>query len=109
MSAASADPERTVGRPFQKGVSGNPGGQCREVVEMKRALAEVGPEVVAKLIRWALGSEVSEKAQAFAMKEILDRVFGKAAVQLQMTVDTQVTLMGIIAGLSPEQAAKRAQ
>lgn len=95
MSAGGSIPERAmvIGRPFPKGISGNPSGKTRRVVEIERMLDEDhrGVEhmrpVFARLRALALGEvvtvtgrdgdvDIELKADPAFMKLYLDRLLG---------------------------------
>lgn len=66
---------KQVGRPFQKGVSGNPGGrpaELREVVELARAHTA---EAIQRLVEWARSDHPS--ASPKACEVLIDRGWGK--------------------------------
>jgi hypothetical protein len=65
------------GRPFQPGQSGNPGGRPRVIAELRELARAHAPEAVAELARLAKDAK-SETARIAAIKELLDRGFGKA-------------------------------
>jgi|SRR5271165_1995094 len=67
---------KTLGRPFAKGVSGNPGGrpkELREIVELARSYA---PEAIETLALIMANPEAPPAARV-AANAILDRGFGK--------------------------------
>ena len=73
---SNTPPKPTVGRPFAKGTSGNPGGRKPipdDVREALRALTPRALEVLKQLLESA-----DEKVQVQAMREVLDRNLGKA-------------------------------
>jgi hypothetical protein len=61
------------GRPFKKGESGNPGGR-HELRALARAHA---PDAIKELARLAIKAK-SEAARVAAIRELLDRGYGKA-------------------------------
>jgi hypothetical protein len=66
-----------VGRPFVKGQSGNPGGRPRVVAEVRELARAHAPEAVTELAKLAKQAK-SEAARIAAIKELLDRAYGKA-------------------------------
>jgi hypothetical protein len=64
------------GRPFQPGQSGNPGGRPAIVGELRELARSHAPEAVAELARLAKDAK-SETARIAAIKELLDRAYGK--------------------------------
>jgi hypothetical protein len=78
VSAENSDPERPkrIGRPFEKGQSGNPGGRPKLLREFQDWLeAEAYPEAKKALLD--LLSSDNAKAKAFGVREVYDRLFGK--------------------------------
>jgi hypothetical protein len=76
---------KTVGRPFPKGQSGNPGGRPKalhEVIELARSYA---PDAIRTLASVMLDEESPPAARIGAASAILDRGFGKAPQSIQMS------------------------
>ncbi len=63
-------------RPFQPGQSGNPGGRPRVIAELRELARAHAPEAIAELARLAKDAK-SETARIAAIKELLDRAYGK--------------------------------
>ena len=64
------------GRPFQPGQSGNPGGRPAIVGELRELARSHAPEAIAELARLTKDAK-SETARIAAIKELLDRAYGK--------------------------------
>jgi uncharacterized protein DUF5681 len=64
------------GRPFQPGVSGNPGGRPRSLVTLRLLARSHAAEALAELARLAVHAK-SETARVSAIRELLDRAYGK--------------------------------
>jgi hypothetical protein len=65
------------GRPFKPGQSGNPGGRPAIVGELRELARAHAPEAIKELARLALHAK-TETARIAAIRELLDRGFGKA-------------------------------
>lgn len=70
-----------VGKPFEKGKSGNPGGRPKTPPEVKAMFEAKGPEAF-KLLSEHLTHEDARIAQAAALA-ILDRAYGKPVQQIE--------------------------
>jgi hypothetical protein len=86
-SAASASGRRRgPGRPFGKGTSGNPNGRPKVVFEIRDLARQYGPAAIAKLAELsglAPGTPAeAEATRVAAIKELLDRGYGKATQPL---------------------------
>ena len=68
--------EASRGRPFQPGQSGNPGGRPRVIAELQELARAHAPQAIAELARLAKDAK-SEPARIAAIKELLDRAYGK--------------------------------
>ena len=64
------------GRPLQPGQSGNPGGRPRVIAELQELARAHAPEAIAELARLAKDAK-SETVRIAAIKELLDRAYGK--------------------------------
>lgn len=78
-SAGTPTRRRGPGRPFQKGVSGNPGGRPAASAAIRALAQQHGPEAIQGLLRLAQKAE-SEAARVSAWNSILDRAYGKPTV-----------------------------
>lgn len=82
--AASSTAERpVVGRPFPKGVSGNPSGRPKKIVEVIAQLEEALPGAATELIK--LLKCPNAKVRLAAAREIFDRTVGRPKQTVEMT------------------------
>jgi hypothetical protein len=65
------------GRPFKKGKSGNPGGRPKVIAELRALARAHAPDAIEELARLAIKAR-SEAARVAAIRELLDRGYGKA-------------------------------
>ena len=64
------------GRPFQPGVSGNPGGRPKSLGTLRALARAHAAEAITELARLAMHAR-SETARIAAIRELLDRAYGK--------------------------------
>jgi hypothetical protein len=64
------------GRPFEPGRSGNPGGRPRIAGELRELARTHAPKAITELGRLAVKAK-SETARIAAIRELLDRAYGK--------------------------------
>ena len=67
---------RPIGKPFEKGQSGNPAGRPPVIGELRELARVHAPEAIKELARLAVKAR-SESARISAIRELLDRGFGK--------------------------------
>lgn len=73
------------GRPFPKGVSGNPGGRPKIPQDVKDAIRAACPEAVQRLIGY-MGHENANIAM-WAITELLNRGYGKPVQEQTIQMD----------------------
>jgi Family of unknown function (DUF5681) len=67
----------TIGKPFQKGQSGNPGGRPREIAEVKVLARSHMPAAIEVLVSIMKNVKASDAARVSAATALLDRGYGK--------------------------------
>src|SRR3712207_1629766 len=71
-------PRRVVGRPFGKGVSGNPGGRPKGLAARVRTATGDGEEIVDLMLSVLRDKRASNRDRIDAAKWLADRGFGRA-------------------------------
>jgi hypothetical protein len=82
---------RTIGRPFAKGASGNPGGRSRTARDIQELARVHGPAAIATLAQ-ALKSR-NERVRVAAAAILLDRAYGKPVQAI--TTDPATSAVGM--------------
>jgi hypothetical protein len=72
---------KRAGRPWRKGQSGNPSGRPAVVAEIRDACRKHGSEAVRLLMAIARDRKTGAYARVAALREILDRGFGRVVSQ----------------------------
>jgi Family of unknown function (DUF5681) len=67
----------TVGKPFKKGQSGNPGGRPKVVAEVRELAREHTAEAVQTLVSIKTNTKAAPAARVSAANALLDRGYGK--------------------------------
>jgi hypothetical protein len=67
---------RPTGRPFVKGQSGNPGGRPKSIATLRALARAHTAEAIHELARLAVHAK-SESARVSAIRELLDRGYGR--------------------------------
>ena len=105
MEQNEAAPKRQIGKPFQKGVSGNPKGRPRIVTDIRALAKQHGKEAFTKVLE-LLKSEDPRVAFS-AAQEVLNRGYGKPAQSVDVKIEpkeladlTDAELAGIATGSS---------
>lgn len=83
-SSGPERPKRGVGKPFQKGQSGNPGGlpkDLREVIHLARSHTVTAINALAEIA----GNGDSEAARISASEALLNRAWGKPKDTVELT------------------------
>jgi hypothetical protein len=66
-----------IGKPFQKGQSGNPGGRPKVVAEVKELAREYTAEAIQTLVSIMTNTKAAPAARVSAANALLDRGYGK--------------------------------
>ncbi len=77
------------GRPFEPGQSGNPGGRPKVIAELRELARQHTPAAIEELARLALKAR-NEAVRISAIRELLDRGYGKAPTSLPVPIDLPV-------------------
>lgn len=75
--------KQPIGRPFEKGKSGNPGGRPAAIAEVKELAREQTEASIAALVAIRDNSKASDSARVAASRELLDRAWGRPAQALE--------------------------
>src|SRR5262249_33067619 len=80
----------TIGRPFQKGQSGNPGGRPKEIAEVKELAREHMPAAIEALASIMNNPKASDAARVSAPAALVDRVYGKPQQHIDAEIGSYV-------------------
>ena len=67
----------TIGKPFKKGQSGNPGGRPKVIAEVKELAREYTGEAIETLVSIMTSPKAAPAARVSAANSLLDRGYGK--------------------------------
>ncbi len=73
---------------FTKGSSGNPGGRPKALAEVQELARQRAPEAIAELARLSIKAK-NESARIAAIRELLDRGYGKARQSMEIQTPQQ--------------------
>ena len=74
------------GRPFQKGVSGNPGGRPRVLADVQELARQKSPEAIDTLAEIMSDEKAPPAARVAAANALLDRGYGKPTQPISQTL-----------------------
>src|SRR5262245_54672833 len=80
----------TIGKPFQKGQSGNPGGRPKEIAEVKELARQHMPAAIEALVSIMNNTKASDAARVSAACALLDRGYGKAPQHVDAEIGSYV-------------------
>jgi len=72
----------TIGKPFQKGQSGNPGGRPKAVAKVQELARAHTSDAVQTLVSIMTNTKAAPAARVSAAKALLDRGYGKPPQQI---------------------------
>jgi hypothetical protein len=103
QNSARTESRRSRGRPFPKGVSGNPGGRPRGFVQAIRATTKDGEELVRFMVRVLRGQVrgVRVRDRLEAATWLADRGFGKPVPAIERAPDVTELLAALHRSASP--------
>lgn len=99
-STTGATQKRVVGRPFQKGQSGNPSGRPRNVFTQalhNGVTPEIAAQITQQLIDLALSGDLK------AIEVLLDRIEGKAVARQEQGKPGEFDALAPLAELSTDE------
>ena len=76
---------------FEKGKSGNPGGRPKIIGELRELARSYAPEAIKELARLATKAK-NETARVAAIRELLDRGYGRPTQPLETVLETKSDL-----------------
>ena len=74
------------GRPFQKGVSGNPGGRPKVLGDVQELARQRSPEAINTLVKIMQNEKAPPAARVVAANSLLDRGYGKPTQPISQTL-----------------------
>jgi hypothetical protein len=74
------------GRPFQKGVSGNPGGRPKVLGDVQELARQKSPEAITTLANIMNDAKAPSAARVAAANALLDRGYGKPTQPISQTL-----------------------
>ena len=74
------------GRPFQKGVSGNPGGRPKVLGDVQELARQQSPEAINTLVTIMQNEKAPHAARVAAANSLLDRGYGKPTQPISQTL-----------------------
>src|SRR5262245_54805597 len=95
----------TIGKPFQKGKSGNPGGRPKEIAEVKELAREHMPAAIDALVSIMNNTKASDAARVSAANALLDRGYGKPQQQITGDPISYVAMLPEVANNAEEWLA----
>lgn len=85
--------KKQVGKPFEKGKSGNPNGRPKVDPEVRELLKAATPAAAKLLIDTINDPTAKRDTRLDAAKTVLDRVYGKATQPIDGNIDTTVQVV----------------
>lgn len=89
----------TIGRPFKKGQSGNPGGRPKVVAEVRELAREHTEKALKTLVEIMSDQKAHNAARVAAAKEILDRGYGRAPQSVTVKGEVEQRIIDLLKGL----------
>ena len=94
MAANNAEnSNKTVGTPFEKGKSGNPGGRPKMDDETKTILKAAAPDAARLMVEMMNDPKIQPKLRMQAAEVVMDRVYGKATQPIEGNMDNHIEIV----------------